>query len=1563
MKYSVIWNVTKDQGKNEKTRAFLEKELTSYKKDVQLLLYHADDAFAAGLGFPGNAKIEVVKDFAGTEEAEIIKDAAGRVRGEFVTEIISGDTWSDGTLAEVDRRRSQFTSQTVFMLRKIMPDGAPGAFAGDVTEREAVVLSLQDRYDCYPFYFGGTFIKSSILKNTPVYPELGLDAERRFFLDLLAEKKSVAFIRCRNYYSIREREGDLLYFHGIYEPDFYTKSYSDFWIPYLSEIKEKKGEIPFFIQYHAMFSLQKRLAANLNNRNKHVIPEGQEEHVLEMMGEMIRLLDDDVILNARRIPECVTGDSFKWIFEIMKYGKDYTFRKQYLGGKVYYSGGRVLMNTIANLATNIAFMDYREGVLHIDGAIHPLVYAMASEVYFTVGGQKMLPVYNERYGLEKVFGVSVYRTHSFHLEIPMESVNDIHIFCMAEVEGEKIKIKYKYESHFSRMSDRFANSYWWFGKETPFLMTKREDGLRVRRMKKETAKKDHRDREKSLLKEMLFAKEDRKRAWLFILIRLAYWFFRPRIKNKPIWMYLDKIYKGGDSSEYLYRYASAQKEDIKHYYLIDKNTSDYKRLKKDGFKPLVRGTIKHRLIFMMADMMVISNSTVYAFNNFGMINSSYIRDLPDFHVCCVQHGMSVQKIAVAQQRLRDNTRLYFCASKYEIRNLSHPVYDYQGYDALKLTGVPRYDGLVNDDKKQIMISPTWRMQAAAPVRTSEGEQREYNPLFRESMYYKVFNSLINDERLISAAKKYGYKIKYVLHPIVSAQVKDFDRNDYVDIIPAVGDMSYERMFCESSLMVTDFSGIQFDFAYMRKPLVYLHHKDIPQHYEEGSFFYDTMAFGEICHDNDELIELLTEYMANGCQMKPEYVARADDFFYYRDHNNCKRIYDVMLAYQRRFIFPEKNAERTDEYIKNHKYVQTEDILHTPLLSVPEGESEKLQGIYDLGERQKLLPETDRLIEEHGLEAEKASIEDYYYNNEIDEKSVIVLGLGRNVRGNMQYILNELNYLEDFKDFKIYIRTIPETDDIVKDYIRDNHWTRTTTLVKNREYDRKLASVKYLITEVMFPDGWTKKPGQVVIDTWHGTPLKKLGLAKNFRNLHKDGVTQRTFIDTDYLTYPNAYTRTHLLESYKVQDILSGSTVMLGYPRTGGMMAAAQSDLSDLRKILAPNGEKLYAFMPTWKDYLEEDEVIAETKELLDYLDTVLQDDQILYSNLHHKIHTAMDYGSYRHIRQFPPTVDSYKLLALTEALITDYSSVFYDYLALRKQIILYCHDYELYETRRGTYMDLMSLPFDKARTKEEVYAALVRGKTYDDAEAFREFCAYDSPDSARKLVSLISPAGKPLVAVEPVPHTGRKQVLIYSTRFAGTEATKMLYAVSDQYNKETAQIYMTGEMFTIDDYKDTAYPLLRDNPVIGTKQDPHLSGRGKTLLAMYKEGSITLETAMEYLQYDYALVTYRAYGHAQFDLVLLYEVEDPEWLLILSSMQAERMLVITEPMIQMIRQGDRFMGDALVYAAKRCQTVYTLGEVNAVEIKALLPELPDPVVIYRTEQLTDLTAGSALKRC
>ncbi len=833
------------------------------------------------------------------------KKMADSAEGEYFIVLNPGDDVSSNLAEVFTKGYIQCYNMETYMVTKVFHDETFGAFRNykRVTDSEVTkflyTIDLKSKYDCFPFEFGGTIIRTEALRKYDIRESLGLETERDFMLRLMAEKMKTCFLPEILYTSYEYEEKDITFYKGLYMKEWYFDSITGFWMPFLTEMKEKYGRVPIFIQYNFMYSIIARFEGNLDNRNKHVIEEGHGEEYLELIGKALRLIEENIMLNRNKILDCVTGDTMKWVYGILRNGPDYKFERFFLAGKIYYGIGDTLFNSLMSLSTNILFINYRDGKLEIDGTVHPILYSMVDEVYFRYNNKKYPIQYNERYGLTKVFGAAICKRHSFHLTIPVKNQSESELFCEAAIGGQLEPIIMRFPSHFSRVCGAFGSSHWVFGDKREYMMTVERKGIIIRK----TTRTQKFIKELKLLKDMLM-KDNYARK--YAALRALYFLCKPFMTRKPIWMYIDKIYKGGDSSEYLYKYAKAQNHDVKHYYLIDKNSTDYKRLKKDGYKPLVRDSLKHRLVFLYADMMVISNSTVYAFNGYTLTNSSYIRDLTHFHVCCVQHGMSVQKIAIAQNRLRDNTRLYFCASKYEIENLSRPVYDYVGYDALKLTGVPRYDGLKDRAKKQIMISPTWRMQAAMPVRTSESEQREYNPLFKESEYFKVFNALINDKRLIDAAEKYGYRIKYVLHPIVSSQVDDFDKNDFVDIVPAVGDMSYEDMFCESSLMVTDFSGIQFDFAYMRKPLVYLHHKDIPQHYEEGTFHYDTMAFGEICHDNDELIDVLIDYMQHDCKMKPEYVKRADDFFYYRDDKNCERIYKEMIEYQEKYVLTEHN---------------------------------------------------------------------------------------------------------------------------------------------------------------------------------------------------------------------------------------------------------------------------------------------------------------------------------------------------------------------------------------------------------------------------------------------------------------------------------------------------------------------------------------------------------------------------------------------------------------------------------------------------------------------------------
>ncbi|MCD8104054.1 MAG: CDP-glycerol glycerophosphotransferase family protein [Lachnospiraceae bacterium] len=676
--------------------------------------------------------------------------------------------------------------------------------------------------------------------------------------------------------------------------------------------------IPRLLQYLALHMINIRFNANIDNRNKHVLETEEISSFTDLISSVLQYISIEAILDTN---VHTTNASLPFRLTLLRMKKrDWSWFPQPVcsGDDLRLVCDGHEFATLLDVPLEIQLIDYRNGALEIDGSCPDYFQDHSVKVFARFGGEIYQPVFNRRYSLTKYFGTSFYRKKTFHISIPVDETDTgqkerfLNFYlkvknpCSAfgnmagpqasrqasatkpASPGEmEYRMTFAFPSHTSRFARSLAYGYWRFGK---YISYHNDLGIHVRPSSPLLVFR----KEVLLWRQILQKREGRK----YVPLKMLNFALRPWFSRQKIWMFMDKIYKGGDSSEYIYKYATAQDDGIRKYYLLDKSSADYARLKKEGYHPLKRGSIRHRLIFLNANMVIASNSTVFAFNSYSTATSQYIRGDIHFDVACVQHGMSVQKIAIAQQRLRDNTKLYFCASKYEIENLSRPAYDYVGYDVLKLTGVPRYDGLKSRAQKILLFSPTWRMNSALPPTRGESVARDYNPHFKETSYYQVYNSLMNDPRLLDAARQYGYRIQYVLHPIISPQAEDFTRNDLVEIIPSIGDMSYEKLFCEAALMVTDFSGVQFDFAYMRKPVVYLHHHDIPQHYEEGSFFYDTMGFGEICTTNDELIDTLCNYMKNDCHMPDLYRQRADDFFAYSDNDNCARIYPIMLEHER-----------------------------------------------------------------------------------------------------------------------------------------------------------------------------------------------------------------------------------------------------------------------------------------------------------------------------------------------------------------------------------------------------------------------------------------------------------------------------------------------------------------------------------------------------------------------------------------------------------------------------------------------------------------------------------------
>jgi CDP-glycerol glycerophosphotransferase (TagB/SpsB family) len=333
---------------------------------------------------------------------------------------------------------------------------------------------------------------------------------------------------------------------------------------------------------------------------------------------------------------------------------------------------------------------------------------------------------------------------------------------------------------------------------------------------------------------------------------------------------------------HLYQYAVDKDPDIKKYFIIKKGTPDYDEMKKIG-NVLGFKSIKHRYLGMFAENIITShpdNQFIYPFwgtypHFAGLLKSSTM---------FLQHGIIKDDISSWLSRFDMNLSFFLTSAKLEYESIFKYDYNYDK-SVVQLLGLPRYDGLENaKDKKQIIIMPSWR-------RDLTGKSKEY---VKKSEYFRHFNSLINNEKLIQKARENNYEIIFRPHPNVYYYIDLFDENDYVKIDH--DKIKYQTLFNNGSLLITDYSSVAFDFAYLYKPVLYYQYGSDYHFDAENSFFdYEEMGFGEISKSENELVDLIIEYIENDCKIKEKYSKRIDGFYEFRDRNNCMRVYDKIRS--------------------------------------------------------------------------------------------------------------------------------------------------------------------------------------------------------------------------------------------------------------------------------------------------------------------------------------------------------------------------------------------------------------------------------------------------------------------------------------------------------------------------------------------------------------------------------------------------------------------------------------------------------------------------------------------
>lgn len=1323
MKLSIIWRLSDREEKNLITGNSLQKQLEGYTGDIQLLIYKGNGQTFEETFTGKNLDISIYDINRIPENSNIFEDAKSHVTGKYVTFVDSGDWWSDGAFVHLATELAAYNKSTVIMMKKCRPDGAVDAFAGDTTGKKVIDQVLRKKFHCHPFYFGGTIFPVKVFKKIKFTNEYGSDVECGSLLDVCAREKNVLYISYITY--LRDMDENQPYVKN--EIDMFRT----FWLPFFEKMQKQYQAVPVFIQYHLMHVLKGFIEQNMTDCGFGEA-DSDREVVFSEIKQLLSYVEDDVMLNCYKLKETQVPDIVKMFYGKLKYDEEYVFEKKYFNAEAYYGSTNTILNKISNLKLQINQIKYRDGNLCVDGYVHPILAAMADQVYFMFGGKKKVFTYSGSYTGKDLLGQNIYQDILIHADLSIGIRKDCYLLCFANFGDESVKISLGFDSMYVPVGEPNIGIDWNLGE---YSARSENDGIHFfKRTDRDKCKKENLYEKELGKTHTQTAKECRRLRKLF--------YKETAKKNTEVEVFMADTDLTESRLAELYQYALSEKAGNECYFVSEPGTEGWKKLEAAGGRMVEKNSMQHKLLMLSADRLIVSTTDLRGYIPFDGEQMEYVRDLIHFDVVCIGEPGQGTDIVMERYRWETPIRLYFCTSEEQMLQMQRPEYGFYGRDIL------RY----KEDISEI---------------------------------YSSIKPELNGEK----------------------------KSEKIHLLP---------------------------------------------------------------NQSDGLVD-------------------------------CKKT--------------------TEPDTTEHKEWEAQ-----------------VQKMVELAKENKVKPG-------------KKNVTDAYYGRKIVPNTVVLVGLGKGVRGSMQYILNELNSNDCFRDFKIYVRTDEETDATVQTYIKNNNWTRTQTIIKDAQYMEIIESAQYLLTEVYFPVGWVKKDGQTYINIWHGTPLKKLGLAKNANGKHKDGNTQKNFIEADYLLYPNEYTKVHMLESYKVATLIQGKALNLGYPRTGGMLAASKADLHELRAELAPNGEHLYAYMPTWKDYLEVEQVVAESKELLDYLDANLRDDQILYVNLHHKVSDSLDYSIYKRIKKFPPTVDSYQLLALTDALLTDYSSVFYDYLALRRQIILYCGDYKLYRKKRGTYMDLMELPFDKAKTKEEVLEAINRGKTYDDEVVYQEFCAYDSVDNAKKLCSLFT-GTEEYVDVEPISDHAKKQVLVYSDSCGDSLDTGWLQKYVASKDHADIDLYLSCNRYLTNENKDTAYPMLNNIPVIGTHDEYHLSGAGIAAQKLYDNKKITIEQAMGVWKYDYAAAGRRFFGQAPFDLILLYDVVDAQKLLSLTFMETpNKILCISDDMFRkLVVEKDQFLKDALKVCLPYMRGVFVKTEEQRMIFKAIYGDAYAVQLITNEKDLKNLIA-------
>lgn len=364
-------------------------------------------------------------------------------------------------------------------------------------------------------------------------------------------------------------------------------------------------------------------------------------------------------------------------------------------------------------------------------------------------------------------------------------------------------------------------------------------------------------------------------------------------KRQHMWLICENAWEARDNGFWLFRYIRENEPQQDVVYAIKRKSKDYKKVKKLG-EVIEYGSFKHWIYYLAAEKNISSqkggkpNAAVcYFLEVYGLLkNKRYF----------LQHGIVKDDLPFLHYE-HSKITMFVCSTKRETEYVQEAFHYPDG--AVKMLGLCRLDGLHDPHKpsKVILVMPTWRGWLSPPSSSEKlGESAER---IRQTEYYQKWNEFINGPAMLQLLEEHQLKLVFYMHREMQRFTGLFTSNSKRVLIADDRHYDVQDLLKKADYLVTDYSSVAMDFAYMKKPLLYYqfdYEEFRRRHYPEGYFSYKLDGFGPVCDNIEDALQHIERAAEKNFENEEIYLERHREFFTLYDTCNCKRNYEAILTH-------------------------------------------------------------------------------------------------------------------------------------------------------------------------------------------------------------------------------------------------------------------------------------------------------------------------------------------------------------------------------------------------------------------------------------------------------------------------------------------------------------------------------------------------------------------------------------------------------------------------------------------------------------------------------------------